>query len=639
MAEQKLITLTDREKCRLRLPVFFGSFDSRDMAFIETIMNSRDELVNHCNWDGEIIITLSDDCKTMTIEDNGRGIPLSKKDEDGNYNYIKLFETLFSGCNFENSFSDNLIESIGQNGCGQTVICYTSIFYEVTEYKNGLAKCISYSNGGLNREYNEYKSDKLHGTKTTFTLDDTIYTNIVFNADYIRDYIKKISSTTNSISYKFTHKGETSVFQYDSYEDYVEEVMINKISNIIHFMEKAYEIKCIREGKEFIERDRVEVLLSLSTEPLQETYLNGGFLEENGTFYNGIVDGIRKYFQKHVDKKTKLTNQDIEMSFNIYGVMGSNNPVYSNQTKKAASNDMYKKLASDYVIDNMEIFRAENTQEFDKILKHLQSINAFNTKNENSIKNIKKKLNEKSDTFSNRVESLVDCRKHGVDAELFITEGKSALSSVVASRNSDFQAAMPVRGKTLSVLKASADQIFNNQIIIDIIRVLGCGCSFKNGKKKLIDDFDIDKLKYGKIIITVDRDSDGSSIASLLTTTFYKLMPELLKQGKVYLAKTPLYEITTKQGELIYAFSDRERDEIIKLNQVSKIQRNKGLGEMSPEVMAETTMNPQTRVIEKIVINNEKDMAYYFEKWMGTDVALRREHIEKHLHEYATDLD
>ena len=324
---------------------------------------------------------------------------------------------------------------------------------------------------------------------------------------------------------------------------------------------------------------------------------------------------MRKVFTKA--SKSKFTNLDIEMSFGFVVSVLSTNVEFTNQTKFSTNKQLYKKLVSEYIVENMEIFKAEKPQEFDKILKHLQQINTFNTKNENSIKNIKKKLSEKTDTFTNRVETLVDCREHGENAELFITEGKSALSSVVASRNSDFQAAMPVRGKTLSVLKASADQIFNNQIILDIIKVLGCGCSFKNGKKKLLDDFNIDNLRYGKIILTVDRDSDGASIACLLATTFYKLMPELLKQGKIYLAKTPLYEITTKDDRLIYAFSDKEKDVIVKENKIAKIQRNKGLGEMSAEVMAETTMNPETRVIEKIVINNEKDMKYYFEKWMG----------------------
>lgn len=639
MAEQKIITLTDREKCRLRMPVFFGSFDSRDMTFIETLMNARDELVNHCTWNGEINISLSDDCLTLSVEDNGRGIPLSSKDEDGNYNYIKLFETLFSGCNFENSFSEDSIETIGQNGVGATCTAYNSLYYQATEYRDGVAREVTYTDGCLNREYKEYPTYKQHGTRITFKLDNTTFTDVKFNPEYIRNYIRKIASTTNNVTYTFSYNGNDDTFIYDGIDEYFDSIVQSAISNTIHFAEKSYEIESIKEGKPFVERDRVEVFLSLSTEPVQETYLNGGYLEENGTFYTGIIDGLRKYFQKYADKKIKLTTQDIEMSFNIYGTMGSNNPVYSNQTKKASSNELYKKLVSDYIVSNMEIFKAENDKEFCKILTHLQQINSFNTKNENSIKNIKKRLSEKSDTFTNRVETLVDCRIHGEDAEIYITEGKSALSSVVASRNATFQAAIPVRGKTLSVLKASADQIFNNQIIIDIIKTLGCGCSFKNGKKKLLDDFNIDNLRYGKVIITVDRDSDGSSIACLLATTFYKLMPELLRQGKVYLAKTPLYEITTKQGELIYAFSDKERDDVVKANQVAKIQRNKGLGEMTAEVMAETTMNPDTRVIEKIVINDEKDMAYYFEKWMGSDVSLRREHIEENLYKYMSDLD
>lgn len=615
-----------REQCRMRLPVWFGSRDNYTHGVREILANASDEISNNFD-EGTIVVTLEEDEETISIFDTGRGIPINGE-TNGVKNYELLFLTLFSGTNYDNV--DNGKITTGANGVGTCVLNHTSELFEVSSIRNYKKDTVIFKDGGylIDSEF-DIPTDIPNGTFIRFKLDKEVYTNTIYNTDDIKAMLKALSGVNSKLVIKYRHLDEKLEYHYDSINDYLEDNSINKIVNTYSFNSKEYDTEN--------ELNTISCTWNVSTEPFQNTFLNYTNLIEQGSIYDGFIDGMRKVFTKA--SKSKFTNLDIEMSFGFVVSVLSTNVEFTNQTKFSTNKQLYKKLVSEYIVENMEIFKAEKPQEFDKILKHLQQINTFNTKNENSIKNIKKKLSEKTDTFTNRVETLVDCREHGENAELFITEGKSALSSVVASRNSDFQAAMPVRGKTLSVLKASADQIFNNQIILDIIKVLGCGCSFKNGKKKLLDDFNIDNLRYGKIILTVDRDSDGASIACLLATTFYKLMPELLKQGKIYLAKTPLYEITTKDDRLIYAFSDKEKDVIVKENKIAKIQRNKGLGEMSAEVMAETTMNPETRVIEKIVINNEEDMKYYFEKWMGNDVSLRKEHIENHLHEYMSDLD
>lgn len=627
MSDKDTIRALDvREQCRMRLPVWFGSRDNYTHGVREILANASDEISNNFD-EGTIVVTLEEDKKTISIFDTGRGIPINGE-TNGVKNYELLFLTLFSGTNYDNV--DNGKITTGANGVGTCVLNHTSELFEVSSIRNYKKDTVIFKDGGylIDSEF-DIPTDIPNGTFIRFKLDKEVYTNTIYNTDDIKAMLKALSGVNSKLVIKYRHLDEKLEYHYDSINDYLEDNSINKIVNTYSFNSKEYDTEN--------ELNTISCTWNVSTEPFQNTFLNYTNLIEQGSIYDGFIDGMRKVFTKA--SKSKFTNLDIEMSFGFVVSVLSTNVEFTNQTKFSTNKQLYKKLVSEYIVENMEIFKAENPKEFDKILKHLQQINTFNTKNENSIKNIKKKLSEKTDTFTNRVETLVDCREHGENAELFITEGKSALSSVVASRNSDFQAAMPVRGKTLSVLKASADQIFNNQIILDIIKVLGCGCSFKNGKKKLLDDFNINNLRYGKIILTVDRDSDGASIACLLATTFYKLMPELLKQGKIYLAKTPLYEITTKDDRLIYAFSDKEKDVIVKENKIAKIQRNKGLGEMSAEVMAETTMNPETRVIEKIVINNEKDMKYYFEKWMGNDVSLRKEHIENHLHEYMSDLD
>lgn len=627
MSDKDTIRALDvREQCRMRLPVWFGSRDNYTHGVREILANASDEISNNFD-EGTIVVTLEEDKETISIFDTGRGIPINGE-TNGVKNYELLFLTLFSGTNYDNV--DNGKITTGANGVGTCVLNHTSELFEVSSIRNYKKDTVIFKDGGylIDSEF-DIPTDIPNGTFIRFKLDKEVYTNTIYNTDDIKAMLKALSGVNSKLVIKYRHLDEKLEYHYDSINDYLEDNSINKIVNTYSFNSKEYDAEN--------ELNTISCTWNVSTEPFQNTFLNYTNLIEQGSIYDGFIDGMRKVFTKA--SKSKFTNLDIEMSFGFVVSVLSTNVEFTNQTKFSTNKQLYKKLVSEYIVENMEIFKAEKPQEFDKILKHLQQINTFNTKNENSIKNIKKKLSEKTDTFTNRVETLVDCREHGENAELFITEGKSALSSVVASRNSDFQAAMPVRGKTLSVLKASADQIFNNQIILDIIKVLGCGCSFKNGKKKLLDDFNINNLRYGKIILTVDRDSDGASIACLLVTTFYKLMPELLKQGKIYLAKTPLYEITTKDDRLIYAFSDKEKDVIVKENKIAKIQRNKGLGEMSAEVMAETTMNPETRVIEKIVINNEEDMKYYFEKWMGNDVSLRKEHIENHLHEYMSDLD
>lgn len=625
-----MVTLSTKEQCRSKIHVWFGSKSNHIHNCVESIINCNDEIVNNFQG-GEITVSLSDDCKTMSVEDTGRGMRLGDT-TNGVPNYKLYFETLFSSTNYNNIKSQKITG--GTNGVANTVICQTSNSFIAESWYDGSHYVVTYNNGDICEEIVKEKCEAdLHGTKITFTSSEEVYTTNVFDVEEVKSLCNKLAGISNTVRVAFKHKCEEVTYAYSNYEDYMEVIEANKLSNSIVFNEREF-----IEGTG--ERNSVKCLLSLSTDPVQQTFLNYIHLKEHGTIYDGVVDGLRKFCQKNItDKKTKLTIQDIEMSFNILCTVMSTNVEYASQMKFSTAKQLYKKLVSEYIVENMEIFKAENPKEFDKILKHLQQINSFNTKNENSIKNIKKKLSEKADTFTNRVEGLVDCRNHGENAELFICEGKSALASVVASRNATFQAAYPIRGKTLSVLKASTDQIFNNQIITDIIKLLGCGCTFKNGKKKLLDDFNISNLRYGKIIITVDADPDGSSILCLLTTTFYKLMPELLKQGKVYLAKTPLYEITTKDSKLIYAFTDKEKETICTENKVAKIQRNKGLGEVDAETMAETTMNPTTRIIEKIIINNEKDMANYFDKWMGSDVSNRKEYITQHLHEYAMDLD
>lgn len=633
---QKQKVLSDREQARLRLPVFFGSFDSSFHAFIEQLMNARDELFNHNNG-GEIHVTLDEDMKTVTVQDNGRGILIHGIDEDTNKpNYELVFETLFSGGNYDNAYSENLIETIGGNGVGNSTTAYTSLYFQATEFKENKAYQITYHDGCNEKEYTEFDSPNLeHGTRITYMLDDNVYTTNVYNPEDMLNQIRRVSGTSNNIKYYFHYNNETVEFLFDCYEDYVDDANISKLTNHIHFPLKNYEIKAKKDGKEFLEKDRIEVIISLSTEPVQETYLNGGYLPEQGTFYKGIVEGIRKYLQKDIkDKKVKLTDNDIIMSFNIYGIMGSNNPVYSNQTKRASSNEAYKKLASQYMMENMEVFKQENPKTYQQIIEHVSKINGLNVKSEDTIKNLKKKLNEKSSGELTKIKNLIECQcKDRTKNILCICEGKSSLSSILSGRT-ETEAIFPLRGKILNCLKASDDKIFKNDVILGLLEALGADVIIEKGKPKII--FPPEKLRYSKVYIMVDFDFDGiGSILPLVLTVFYKLMPQLIEEGRIYLCETPKYEIViNKTEEELHAFNDEQLVEITKtLNKGSyTIHYIKGLAELSEKSISLCLSGEMGNAKQLLMGDVEKTIEELI-LWMGEEVEPRKNYIMEHYEE------
>lgn len=630
-------SLSTREQCRDKLSIFYGSRDNYYHGLIETLMNGNDEITNNFEY-GEITLTVEEDLQTLELFDTGRGIPLMGE-TNGVPNYKLLFETTFAGTNYENLEQGKV--STGTNGCGATVLNYTSELYEVISYSKGVAHKVTYVEGGNFQGYATQPCDKdKHGTSVRFKLDKTVYTNTVYDIEEIKNILNRLAGTSPTVKFYLNYLGETFEYYYPTALDYMENNITNKLSDLLEFNEKKYAEKVEKDGKEFVEEDTIKAILSLSTEPFQQTFLNCTYLKENGAIYDGMIEGLKKFFNKGV-KKNKITNQDIEMSFNIYCSVASTNVEFSNQTKFSTNKNLYKRFVVDYINENMEIVKIEQPKLFEQMQKHLTMINSFNTKNEESIKNIKKKLTEKVEGIGNRVEGLVDCRVHGEEAELFICEGQSALSTCVLSRDAYNQAIVAIRGKILSTLKVGYDKIFANQLITDIIKILGCGVQVEIKGKKDMDSFNINNLRFHKIILTADQDADGATICCLLLTMLWRLTPYLIENGYVYIAKTPLYEVTYEDGSLHYAFTDKEKENLLIGHNISKckIQRNKGLGELEAETMARTTMNPQTRVIERVIVKDVEEMANNFEKWFGTDVSERKQYIEQNLHKYVRDLD
>lgn len=626
--------LDDRQKSRDKIAVWFGSRDNFMHGCREVIANGTDEVIN--NFDnGEIEVTLFDDLETIQVRDTGRGIRIDGE-TNGVKNYDLLFRTLFAGTKYVQTES-NLT---GTNGVGNTVLCYTSSRFLVESWYGGFKYSIEFKDGGeIAADLSKEKCDKnLHGTQITFKLDGDVYPTTQYASEEIKKIVKSFSVGSNKVTLYFNHNGQRDEFHYDSLEEYFSELVGNSSTcKQVNTPEVTYE----DEG----ETTTLKLSFSTTPEVVQESYLNLTFLSEGGSFNEGVIAGARTFLNKYCkDKKMfpknvpSFTTSDIENSLSFVMVALSNKVEFTNQTKLSTNKNLYKKLARKHTIQAFEILQVEDESNLKKIANHVLSIQKYNEASQKAKQQLKKKLTEKVDGIGNKVEKLVDCKTHGKDAEIYIAEGNSALGSIVLARDAKNQAAYPLRGKILNCLKADYPTIFKNQVITDLIKVLGCGIE-ADKKNKDLDTFDINKLRYGKIVISTDADSDGANIFCLIITMFYRLMPSLIKEGYIYQAKTPLYEVKHEDDSMTYYFSESEKDaKLPKVKGKYTIARVKGLGELSAEVMAETAMNPETRNLVQVTVEDSEAMVKSIETWMGIDVNERKQIISDNLPDFVEEV-
>lgn len=631
---EKIRRLDHREQSREKISIWYGSADNYEHGLKEVLANATDEIIN--NFDkGTINVELMEDMETLVVQDSGRGIPMGGE-TDGTPNYELLFLILFAGTKYgEGGEMDG--SYTGTNGSGQTVLNYTSSLFEVTSVRNGKEYHIKFENGGiLSEPISEKKSDKESGTTVKFRLDPEVYTETEFTNEQVKNIVKRYAVSSNKITINYKHKDEVVTYHYDHLEKYFDEVIGDKSTSSVQYGGSVL----FDDGGE---KTSIELALATTTDIIQESYLNINYLPNGGAINNGIVNGVKLYMNKFCRDSNlfpkgvkSFSDNDIEESISFVAVMLSNNVEFSNQTKLDTQKKLYYEVAKKRVSQVLEVMRVEDSKGFDAIVKHLLLVQKENVSNQKQKDKLKKKLKERVDNISNRVEKFVDCRIHGEEAELYLAEGDSAHGSVVLARDGKFQASLPMGGKFLNVAKASnLEAIANNEIIMNVVKVLGCGIDL--GKKnKDIAPFDIHNLRYGKIIIASDEDADGKQISSLVITLFHELMPEIIRQGKLYIAKTPLYEIKLKDDTTLYSYSDEERDALIRQNnnKVVNVARSKGLGELSAEVMAETAMNPETRHLVQVTIEDSQIATKTLEDWMGTNVDNRKKLISSNLNEY-----
>ena len=626
----KIKVLNDRQKSRDKISIFYGSADNYVHGLKEVIANGTDEIINNFE-SGIVTVTLHDDLQTITVNDTGRGIPIAGE-TDGVKNYELLFRTLFAGTKYDESENT----TTGTNGVGSTVLNYTSSIFYVESFYDKKKHSLKFENGGeLVEDLKVEKcNEDIHGTTITFKLDPEVYTNVVYDKDEVKDIVRRFAVGSPKVKLKFIHKEEEETFHYESLKDYYRELVGNTSTcPIVDLPETVYD--------DNNEQTRISLILSTTPEQIQETYLNLTYLSEGGSFYDGVISGIRLFANKYCKENrlfpkgvTSFLNADIENSVSFALVALSNKVEFKNQTKLSTDKALYKKLAQKHVTQLLEIFKVENEPGLKKLINHLLAVQKHNTASQKAKANLKRELTKKVDGIGNKVLNLVDCKKHGPDSELFIAEGLSALSSIVLARDAQYQAAYPLRGKILNCLKTDYTTIFKNQVITDLVKVLGCGIQ-TDKKNKDLESFDINKLRFGKIIISTDADSDGEQIAALIITMFYRLMPELIIQGKIYIAQTPLYEIKHSDDTMTYFYTEKEKDE--KLPSIKgkyTIARCKGLGELDAETMSETAMNPETRHLIKVNVKDAKEMTKSIDCWMGINVTDRKQFIADNLYKY-----
>ena len=378
-----------------------------------------------------------------------------------------------------------------------------------------------------------------------------------------------------------------------------------------------------------------------------EYYHNSSWLEHGGapdkavrSAFVSAIDAYLKQNNKYNKSESKVTYQDIFDSLVLVTNCFSTQTSYENQTKKAITNKFIQEAMTEFLKEGLEIYFIENKAEADKIAEQILINKRSREQAEKARLNIKKKLSGNID-LANRVQKFVDCRtKDATRRELYIVEGDSAMGAVKQSRDSEFQAIMPIRGKILNCLKADYARIFKSEIITDLIRVMGCGVELGGSHNKDLASFNLDNLRFNKVVICTDADVDGYQIRTLVLTMLYRLTPTLINKGYVYIAESPLYEINTK-NKTFFAYTEPEKADILRRIEGEKytIQRSKGLGENDPEMMWLTTMSPDSRRLIKVLPTDAERTSAVFDLLLGDNLQGRKEHIAEHGAEYLDDLD
>lgn len=652
--EESISQLKGADRVRLRPAVIFGSdgIEGCEHAVFEILSNSIDEARE--GYGKEITVTRFLD-GSVEVVDHGRGMPMDYNEKEKRWNWELLFCEMYAGSKYNTNNGGTYEYSLGLNGLGLCATQYASEYMDAEVHKNGFRYEIHFKAGEpVSELQKEPYNKKDTGTRIRWKPDIKVFTDIDIPLEYYQETILRQSVVNAGI--KFILRNQTGEKSFDKYEycyengivDYIKEFVGDDAFSSVQFWQGE------RKGRDRADLPEYKVKLNVALcfsnkKQLKEYYHNSSFLEHGGAPEKAVksafvsqIDSYLKANSKYLKSDSKINFQDVEDCLVLVSSSFSTQTSYENQTKKAITNKFIQEAMTDFLRHQLEVYFIENRIDAEKIAEQVLINMRSRVKAESTRLNIKKTL-QSGNSMTDRIEKFVDCRSKDVsEREIFIVEGDSALGACKQARDSAFQAVMPVGGKILNCLKAEYPKIFKNDIITDLIKVLGCGVEVSSKANKNLSLFNMDNLRWSKVIICTDADVDGYQIRTLILTMIYRLMPTLIKEGKVFIAESPLYEITCKD-ETWFCYTEKEKqDALLEIgDRKYTIQRSKGLGENEPEMMWLTTMNPKTRRLIKVEPDYSPEaVADKFDLLLGDNLQGRKDYIAENGAQYIdmTDL-
>ena len=633
--------LKGADRVRKRPAVIFGSdgLEGCEHAVFEILSNSIDEARA---GNGNIITLTRYLDKSIECEDFGRGCPVDWNPTEQRWNWELVFCELYAGGKYKNNDGGDYEYSLGLNGLGSCATQYASEYMDVTVRRDGKKYTLHFEKGEIVGEMKTEPIDrKKTGTDIRWRPDLEVFTDIDIPLDYYRDTLRRQAVVNAGVTFRL--RSEVAAGKFEKEDFLYENGILDYVGEIAgeETLSAPYFIQAERRGRDRADKPEYKVKLSAAfcfsrQVNLIEYYHNSSWLEHGGapekavrSAFVSAVDGYIKKVGKYSKNESKITFQDVADCLVLVTNCFSTQTSYENQTKKAITNRFIQEAMTEFLRSQLEIYFIEHKAEADRVADQVLINKRSREQAESARLNIKKKLTGSMD-ISNRVQKFVDCRSRDVSKrEIYIVEGDSAMSSCKMSRDAEFQGIMPVRGKILNCLKADYSRIFKSDVITDLVKVLGCGVETQKHVKEL-PAFELDNLRWSKVIICTDADVDGFQIRTLILTMLYRLAPTLIKEGYVYIAESPLYEIESG-GKTWFAYSDREKAQIMEEIGSAKasINRSKGLGENDPEMMWLTTMNPATRRLIRVMPEDAERTAEMFDLLLGDDLAGRKKHISE----------
>lgn len=652
-----ITALKGADRVRKRPGVIFGSdgLDGCEHSFFEILSNSVDEARE---GHGSVITVTAFRDLSIEVDDHGRGVPLGYNEKEGRWNWDLIYCELYAGGKYDNNKSGAVYEySLGLNGLGACATQYSSEYMHVSSYDGNEVHTISFKKGNPASDLVSTpldKKDRRTGTVIRWRPDIEVFTDIRIPHEFFMDTLHRQAVVNPGITFLLRLEREDGKFDEHTYvyEHGISDYIVERAGDSAKTEPVLWHLET--SGRDRDDKDDYKLKADISfcmsnTVTALEYYHNSSFLEHGGSPDRAVrsafvfaVDNYLKNAGKYNKTEAKITFQDIADCLLLVINSFSTSTSYENQTKKSITNTFIYDALNKFLRENLAIYFVEHPTEAE-IFANQVLVNKRSRENAETTRlNLKKKLTGTID-IANRVEKFVNCRSKDPNVrELYIVEGDSALTSCKLGRAAEFQAIIPVRGKTLNCMKASYERIFKSEIITDLLRVIGCGVEIDGKIKGDINRFDLAQLRWSKIIICTDADEDGFQIRTLLLTLFYRLLPTLLQERKVYIAESPLFEITTKD-DILFAYNEFEKADILKkldaAGQKYTLQRSKGLGENEPEMMWQTTMNPATRRLVSVEPADVERTNYMFDVLMGDNLAERKVFISEHGSEYIKDAD